>query len=82
MVSGKIPFEDYEFGSVVKRVTNGERPDRPKSIGRGDPLWNVAELCWKNRPETRPSAKDIVAKSFWNNRSEIRPSAKDLSFFH
>ena len=66
MMSGKVPFEGHEFSSVVKCVTNGERPNRPKSIKRDDQLWDVTELCWKNRPETRPSAKDIVSFFHWH----------------
>jgi hypothetical protein len=60
-MSGKIPFENLSFESVVKCVTKGERPNRPISIRRGDPLWDVANLCWKSRPEIRPTAKDIVS---------------------
>ncbi|KAH0830554.1 kinase-like domain-containing protein [Lanmaoa asiatica] len=61
MTSGKIPFEGRSPGYVMKYVQNGQRPSKPESINSNDPLWKMTKSCWKDHPEDRPSAEDLVS---------------------
>ena len=62
VLSGKVPF--YHCGDVaaVRRILNGDRPERPKEGGPWftDDIWNLLECCWEPMPDDRPSVEDVL----------------------
>ncbi|KAF8559563.1 kinase-like protein [Imleria badia] len=61
MLSGKVPFEGLVGVNLLKYVSRGGRPHRPESIRTDDRLWKIANSCWENRPENRPSATRLIS---------------------
>ncbi|KAJ6536560.1 kinase-like domain-containing protein [Mycena vulgaris] len=64
LLTGKPPFPElYMDGMVIHAVLEGRRPPRPASCS-GTPvlngLWNLLQNCWKEQPEMRPTAAQIV----------------------
>jgi serine/threonine protein kinase len=63
ILSEKWPFEDIDNTKVVQeKITNGERPltkyfEKDKASVM---LSEVIDLCWKQNPEERPSARDVA----------------------
>lgn len=60
LVSGRIPFEDYECRPREGRelVLKGKRPELPPSL---DPLVKkIISSCWHRVPSRRPSFENIV----------------------
>ncbi|KAH9930840.1 kinase-like domain-containing protein [Fomitopsis serialis] len=62
----KIPFPNVRSdGSVIRRIINGERPQRPMeatSLGLSDTVWSIMEQCWRADPSARPSMTDVIAQ--------------------
>jgi len=63
MMSGEVPFKDFESDSVVLAVATGRRPD-PSDV-RGPrhlvgALAQVLEACWADDPSARPSASCLA----------------------
>ena len=65
VLSGKIPFHRYWDLSVVLRVYEGERPERPQGA-KGpwftDDIWALIQHCWKSDPGDRPRIKDVLER--------------------
>ena len=64
VLSGLVPFHPQQGDpAVVKKVLDGERPERPQG-GEGrwfkDEIWDLLERCWKHEPSDRPSAQDVL----------------------
>ena len=63
VLSGRIPFAQYKDTIVIRKVMDGERPERPRGSRENwftDDLWGMLELCWKPQPRDRPSLKDLL----------------------
>ena len=63
VLGGKVPFYRYGDYSVVAKVSEGERPERPQGASEpwfGDDIWNLLQHCWKPSPGDRPSIKDVL----------------------
>jgi hypothetical protein len=58
---GRAPFAPS--AAPVLRILRGERPVRPEGA-RGtrftDSIWGMLELCWKPRPNDRPSLNTVL----------------------
>ncbi|KAJ7586621.1 kinase-like domain-containing protein [Mycena floridula] len=63
--TGKRPFcEQVNFSdmAIMLKVMKGERPMRPASSKLNDTVWNCMEDCWKQNPDERPTAEEIVRR--------------------
>ena len=61
--SGQKPFAQFREPTVIRKVMEGERPERPQgSVGTrfADDMWRMVERCWESRPENRPDAKTVL----------------------
>jgi hypothetical protein len=48
---------------VVNEILKGVRPKKPegaKRLGFSDELWRIAERCWLEDRNARPSVEDIL----------------------
>ena len=63
VLSGHMPFPQCTISVVIRKVMEGERPERPRGA-RGswftDDLWMMLELCWKPQPDDRPGLSVIL----------------------
>ena len=64
VLTGETPFSLHTTPLVIKKILEGERPEKPKGK-EGAPftndLWKILELCWKQRPAERTNIKDVLA---------------------
>ena len=60
VLSGQKPFTRYQNLTVMRRVMEGERPERPCGVWFTDDLWRTLELCWSPLPQERPPVDVIL----------------------
>jgi hypothetical protein len=63
VLSGQAPFTPYKDFIVMRKVTEGERPERPEGVEGAwftDILWGTLELCWVSEPGSRPSIEAVL----------------------
>ena len=63
ILSGSTPFFMDNSFATLRRVLEGERPERPwGDAGKlfTDSIWNVVRCCWKDQPKERASARDVL----------------------
>ncbi|KAG8895415.1 hypothetical protein FRB99_000604 [Tulasnella sp. 403] len=66
VLSGSFPFRDCQAHAAIymKVVEGGERPPREPSespTGKSyESLWDVAEKCWQEDPDDRPSMREVA----------------------
>jgi len=81
VLSGQTPFNQHPFFTVVMRVLEGERPERPEGmqgVRFTDIIWGMLELCWKPQPSDRIDAKAVLWGLEGNPpRLESPPSASE-----
>jgi len=63
VLGGEVPFASNVDPVVIRKVLDGERPERPQ----GDKgklftgaIWGLLELCWRPQPSDRPSVKAVL----------------------
>lgn len=64
VLSGQLPFPPRTGPVVIRKVLEGELPERPQGEGGvlfTDAIWTILEKCWKHSPGDRVSAKDILS---------------------
>ena len=77
VLSGQEPFAQLVDTVVILSVMRGERPTRPRGeqgtwfTGR---LWGMLKLCWKSRPDDRPSIRTVL-----QCLEGVRPPSRPLS---
>jgi len=63
VLSGQVPFAQFNNMLVSMRVIRGERPERPKGA-KGtwftDDVWKMVERCWSHQPECRPNVEAVL----------------------
>ena len=59
VLSGRPPFATFQTPTVMWKVMNCERPERPKEVQSED-LWKILEQSWSFQPEERPPVKAIL----------------------
>ena len=90
VLTGQIPFPQYNQHAAVVRVTEGMRPERPQgAVGEWftDDVWGILGRCWEADPSDRPSIEDVLqhldeAKISWTPLShplEEGPQKSDSS---
>ena len=63
VLSGKTPFSQHQAPLVMKKVLDGERPERPEGEEGTlftDNIWGMLELCWKHKPGERTNAEAVL----------------------
>ena len=63
ILSGQKPFAPSTAVVVTWKVLEGKRPERPQGKGGTlftDDLWRILELCWKQQPRERTTAKVVL----------------------
>ena len=63
VLSGQAPFTQFHNLIVMQKVIEGLRPGRPRGVQGAwftDGLWRMLELCWKPKPNDRPSLDTIL----------------------
>ena len=63
VLSGRVPFAQFRHFAVMRRVVDGERPQRPRGVEGAwftNDLWRLLNGCWATRPEDRPSVSDVL----------------------
>jgi serine/threonine protein kinase len=60
VLSDRVPFAIYGSILVVKKVLDGEQPERPKREWFTDDLWRTLVECWSSQPIFRPPVKDVL----------------------
>jgi serine/threonine protein kinase len=62
VLSGQAPFASYQNFIVIRKVIDGDRPERPEGVKGewfvGD-LWRTLEMCWVAEPGSRPSIQAV-----------------------
>ena len=60
VLSGQTPFPHDNGVAVMRKVLDGERPERPEEVWFTDDLWGALKQCWSPHPETRPMVQVIL----------------------
>ena len=63
VLSGQKPFAQCREPTVIRKVIDGERPERPQGTAGAwfvDDVWGMVERCWEPRPENRPDVKSVL----------------------
>jgi len=63
VLSGCAPYSTDNPFIVLRKVLNGERPERPRGEAGEvftDGIWDVMQLCWRSEPSERANAKDVL----------------------
>ena len=60
VLSGQAPFASDKDYIVMRKVIDGERPERPGVIWFTDDLWRTLEQCWLPQPGDRPTAEVVL----------------------
>lgn len=59
ILTGRQPFSRSTDGSIVKKVVDGVRPERPNA-GFSDGLWNLLQLSWSAEHESQESKRPSI----------------------
>jgi serine/threonine protein kinase len=62
VLGGKPPFAASADFIVVRKVTDGERPERPEGaqgLWFTDDLWGMLNRCWAMQPKSRPGIEAV-----------------------
>jgi len=63
VLTGEVPFARYTSLTVMRKVVDGERPERPQgpeATWFTDDLWGTLEQCWSPQPKTRPTIEAVL----------------------
>ena len=60
VLSGQPPFADHNVIDVMRKVIDGEHPERPDEAWFMDDLWETLEQCWSSQPERRPTGGAVL----------------------
>ena len=63
VLSGKVPFATSPDFIVMRKVVDGEHPERPEGV-QGlwftDDLWEMLDRCWVTQPKSRLSIEAVL----------------------
>ena len=63
VLTEQAPFPCCSNMVVMRKIVEGERPDRPQGREAGwftDDLWGMLEQCWSPKPKLRPTVESIL----------------------
>jgi hypothetical protein len=59
VLGGQAPFACDKDFIVMRKVLDGERPERPRGVWFTDDLWRTLERCWVPQPVDRPTVQAV-----------------------
>ena len=80
VLSGELPFSSYVDYTVIAKVLDGERPERPQGLEGmwfTDDIWSVLEHCWEPVPGNRLSVPQVLQSL----KRWMPPSERVCTFF-
>ena len=60
VLSGERPFPRDQDFIVMRKVIEGEHPERPEGEWFTDGLWRTLEQCWSPQPNDRPTIETVL----------------------
>ena len=63
VLTGQPPFPRYIGLTVMRKVVDGEHPERPQGLEAvwfTDDLWGTLGQCWSPQPEVRPTVELVL----------------------
>jgi serine/threonine protein kinase len=63
VLSGQVPFSLFHCCIVIRKVIEGEHPERPNGPEGAmftDDLWRTLNRCWASEPSSRPGAGVVL----------------------
>ena len=63
VLSGQVPFAQSKEFIVMRKVIEGERPERPEGaegVWFTDVLWETLIQCWAEQPKSRPGIEGVL----------------------
>jgi serine/threonine protein kinase len=80
VLSGEPPFARDKDFIVMRKVIEGERPERPKGAWFTDGLWRTLEQCWLPQPHNRPTIEAVLGRlgHVLDNWQPFLPFADDV----
>ena len=63
VLTGQAPFPRHTGLTVMRKVVDGERPERPQGSEAAwfaDDLWGMLEECWSPKPKLRPTVEAVL----------------------
>jgi len=60
VLTGQAPFAPFRDFIVMRKVIDGDRPERPEGAWFTDDLWKMLNLCWTMEPGDRPSIEAVL----------------------
>ena len=63
VLRGQAPFAQYKDFTVMRKVIEGEWPERPQGaeeVWFTDGLWKMLERCWSSQPKDRPTITTVL----------------------
>ncbi|KAJ6487044.1 kinase-like domain-containing protein, partial [Mycena sanguinolenta] len=62
LLTGNLPFQGLHTNAVRKAVLAGSRPSPTASCANYPALWDLIQDCWREQPEMRPTAAQVVER--------------------
>ena len=65
VLTGQPPFSRYIGLTVMRKIVDGERPERPRgaeAVWFTDDLWETLGQCWSPQPEVRPAVEVVLER--------------------
>ena len=62
VLSGQAPFASDKELMVMRRIVDGDHPERPETPWITDDLWGIMEQCWSPQPEDRPAVETVLER--------------------
>lgn len=60
VLSGQAPFASDKELMVMRRIVDGDHPERPGTPWITDDLWRILEQCWSPQPKDRPAVETVL----------------------
>ncbi|KAJ7587898.1 kinase-like domain-containing protein [Mycena floridula] len=74
--TGQVPFHELSNDIAVSlKIIRGSRPARPETPLMEDDVWNLIRDCWKQDPDDRPTAEQIVQRL--SNEGSVRETVNE-----
>ena len=62
VLTGQAPFPHCTGLIFVRKVVEGEHPERPRGAEFTDDLWGTLEQCWSPQPKIRPTVEVVLER--------------------
>ena len=59
VLSGEVPFPGCNKFTVMLKVVEGKRPERPQGPWFTNDLWRTLEQCWSHHSKDRPTVEAV-----------------------